>query len=96
MERNRDTSGRVRWWKYAPKVVWIDQFRHDGFGAVTKLNEQVLTFTEATPHEKDLLTARDRPVVWVDLLKGNRRIGASLGGRECKLGDCLMRTRGRR
>ena len=95
MERDRDTPGRISWWEYAPKVVRIDQFCHDRRRAGTKSDEQVLTFTKARPHEKDLLTARDRSMVWADLLKGNPW-GRSSNDGGCRLGNCLMRNRGRR
>ena len=95
MECDRDTSGKIRWRKCTFKVVRIDPFGADRLGAVTESNEQVVTFTKATPHEEDLLTARDRSMVWADLLKGAwRREG--LSGRMCGLGNWLVRSRGQR
>jgi len=89
MKCNNDTSGRMKWWKYALKGVWMEQFGADRLGAVTKSNEQVPTFTEAITCEEDLLTARDRSVIWADPLKGNRR--REMTGRAYVLGVCLMR-----
>ena len=91
MERNSDTSGRMRWWKYALKDIWIEQFGADGLDAVAESNEQVLTFTEAIAYEEDLLTARDRSVIWADPLKGNRR-RENMTGRAFVLGVWLMQT----
>lgn len=90
MERNRDTSGRTRWWKCASEVVRIDQFCPDGLGAIAKLNEQALPFTEAGADEKNLLAARDWSIVWADLSKGNPWRRRSLNGGDWGLGDCPM------
>ena len=72
--------------------VQIDQFCPDRLGAITKLNEQAVSFTEARPDKKDLLTTRDWSIVWVDLSKGN--YWRSLNGGDWGLGDFLMRNCG--
>ena len=91
-ERDRDNSSGIGSWEHAFKGVFSLEYGADGLGAATKLNKQVLSSTKARPYEADLLTARDRPFVWADLLKGRRREG--LSSKLGRFSACLMRNRG--
>jgi len=73
VERDNDPSGRNTRWKCAMQVVGIYPFGLNGLSAPTESNAQALVFTKAISHEEDLLTAGDRPMVWGNSLKRNRR-----------------------
>ena len=73
VECNNDTSGRITRRKYAVQDEGIYPFGLNGRGALTESNAQVLVFTKAISHEEDLPTAGDRPAIWRNSLKRNRR-----------------------
>ena len=73
VERDNDTLGRSTRWKYALQDVGVFTCGLNGLGALTELNVQAPVFTKAISQEEDRLTAGDRPMIWGNLLKANRR-----------------------
>jgi len=73
VERDNDTLGRGTRWKYALQDVGVYTCGLYGLGALTELSAQVLVFIKPISYEDDPLTTGDRPMIWVNLLKGNRR-----------------------